>query len=304
VGSIESLMTSEVVESFAKTPSDGDRTVLAMGIGNLISGFFGGMGGNAMIGLSTVNCLNGGRGRLGPSVTALGIMICVVGAYPVLNYIPVAALAGIMFVVVLHTFKWFSVTMVIAAILPKSMRDKLGPRFQRKVPRLEVFVIVLVTVLSNWPGSNIAYAVGAGVAVCAMGYAWRSSQTFQWNVSTGDDGVKYYDISGSLFFASSNRFVKILDPDNDPDNVQVRFSTTSTIMDYSAMKAMHELAVAYSNKGKSITFKSLCPQSEKMVLKAHQLVKTLEYTTREIAPKDIGGIAPLPSDNAEKADNS
>merc|ERR1719215_2132192 len=141
VGSIESLMTSEVVEAFTKTPSDGDRTVLAMGVGNLISGFMGGMGGNAMIGLSTVNCLNGGRGRLGPTCTALGIMACVMGAYPLLNFIPVAALAGIMIVVVLHTFKWFSLGMIIAALLPQSIRQKAYPRLQRKVPRLEVFVI-------------------------------------------------------------------------------------------------------------------------------------------------------------------
>merc|ERR1719189_2742746 len=180
VGVIESLMTSEVVESFTKTPSNGDRTVLAMGVGNLISGFFGGMGGNAMIGLSPVNCLSGGRGRLGPSVTALGIFICVVGAYPVLNYIPVAALAGIMLVVVMHTFKWFSLTMIAASLLPASVRDLFGDRLKRKVPRLEVAVIVVVTILANWPGSNIAYAVGAGVAICSIGYSWRSSQTFEW----------------------------------------------------------------------------------------------------------------------------
>jgi SulP family sulfate permease len=96
VGSIESLMTSEVVESFVKTPSDGDRTVMAMGVGNIISGFMGGMGGNAMIGLSTINVLNGGRGRLAPCCTALLVMVSVMGAYPALNYIPVSALAGIM----------------------------------------------------------------------------------------------------------------------------------------------------------------------------------------------------------------
>jgi len=149
--------------------------------------------------------------------------------------------------------------------------------------------------LSNWPGSNIAYAVGAGVTICALGYAWRSSQTFQWQVSTSEDGTKCYDISGSLFFASSNRFMKVLDPENDPQNVQVRFSTTSSIMDYSSLKAMHELSVAYADKGKKIKFQSLCPQSEKMILKANQLVKTMEYSAREIEPKDIRGIAPLPS---------
>lgn len=233
VGSIESLMTAEVVESFTKEPGDGNRTVLAMGGANILSGFLGGMGGNAMnlgsnqrktprvvllfgrkdpssgmikthshtsdlfhecamlwmpfvfytifwkytlecfpsyvswrvetswsytpnmlgwhlgggnilskhrstgsskrlrIGLSTVNCLNGGKGRLGPCVTALGIMACVMGAYPLLNFIPVAALAGIMLVVVLHTFKWFTIPMILAAFLPKCLRNKLS--LQRKV---------------------------------------------------------------------------------------------------------------------------------------------------------------------------
>jgi len=302
VGSIESLMTSEVVESFVKTPSDGDRTVLAMGIGNLLSGFFGGMGGNAMIGLSTVNCLNGGRGRLGPSVTALGIMICTMGAYPVLNFIPVAALAGIMLVVVLHTFKWFSLSLIAAAFLPLSLRKQFGPKFERKVPRLEVVVIVVVTVLSNWPGSNIAYAVGAGVAICAMGYAWRSSRSFEWTVSYDLKGVKYYDISGPLFFASANRFVKVLDPDKDPDCVEVRFSASTSLMDYSAMEAMHKVAVAYHAKGKKITFHSLCPMSEKMIQKASNLVKTLEYTPMQIESRTVKGITPLLGEEAEIED--
>lgn len=86
------------------------------------------------IGLSTVNCLNGGKGRLGPCVTALGIMACVMGAYPLLNFIPVAALAGIMLVVVLHTFKWFTIPMILAAFLPKCLRNKLS--LQRKVGRV------------------------------------------------------------------------------------------------------------------------------------------------------------------------
>merc|ERR1712186_33939 len=98
-------------------------------------GFLGGMGGDAMIGLSTINCLNGGRGRLGPCVCASGIMICMLGAYPLLNYIPVASLAGVMIVVVPHTFKWFSVPMVIAALLPKSVLTRLHIYLPEKVYR-------------------------------------------------------------------------------------------------------------------------------------------------------------------------
>jgi MFS superfamily sulfate permease-like transporter len=118
VGTIESLMTSEVVESFTKTPSEGDKTVAAMGFGNVLSGFFGGMGGNAMIGLSTINVLNGGQGRLAPTCTALIVMVATMGAYEILNVIPVAALSGIMIVVVLHTFKWFSVPIILSSLMP------------------------------------------------------------------------------------------------------------------------------------------------------------------------------------------
>ena len=93
-GVIQGLMTVQVVTSYIKTPAKTDAVVWSMGLANLVSGFLGGMGGDAMIGLSTINCLNGGRGRLGPTVTALGIAICVMAAYPVLDYIPVSALAG------------------------------------------------------------------------------------------------------------------------------------------------------------------------------------------------------------------
>ena len=154
VGSIESLMTAEVVSSFTKSTHHSGMVVAAMAVGNVVSGFFGGMGGNAMIGLSTIACLNGGRRRIAPVVTALAIFVCVAAAYPVLNYIPIAALVGIMMIVVrcctlrpsplprisrcqisarqhrshfhiqvLHTFKWSSVPMLIAACLPMVARE-------------------------------------------------------------------------------------------------------------------------------------------------------------------------------------
>jgi len=278
VGVIESLMTSEVVEAFTKTPSDGDRTVLAMGAGNLISGFLGGMGGNAMIGLSTVNCLNGGKGRLGPTCTALGIMACVLGAYPLLNFIPVAALAGVMLVVVLHTFKWFSLQMLLAALLPLSVRNRLG--LAKKVPRFEVAVIFVVAVLANWPaGTNIAYAVCAGLAMCSVFYAWNSASMFH-VTSTVKGDVKFYDVSGPLFFASGNNFKKMMNPDNDPDTVEVRFADNTSVMDFSAMDVLHKVSLSYKGKQKSISFKSLCPQSTKMINKSSVLTGEIVYSER------------------------
>ena len=190
VGCIESLMTAEVVSQFTKTPHHSGLVVGAMGVGNIISGFLGGMGGNAMIGLSTIACLNGGKGRIAPLTTAVGIITCVAAAYQVLNFIPMAALAGVMIVVVLHTFKWFSVPMLAAALLPSSYRTALSDRasaaseslcsacgsfnMHRKVVRSDVLVMLTVSCLVVL--TNIVLAVGIGLGLSCAAYAWESAQ--------------------------------------------------------------------------------------------------------------------------------
>lgn len=276
VGCIEDLLTSEVVESFVKTPSDGNLTVLSMGAANIVSGLMGTMGGNAMIGLSTVNTLNGGRGRLGPTVTAAAIMICCMGAYEALNFIPIAALSGIMIVVVLHTFKWFSLKMLLACFLPQTMRRRLG--LHRKIPRVEVAAILAVTVLSNWPaGTNIAYAVLVGTAICAVAFSWEMGLQLQLH-SCEEGSKKYYDIEGPLYFASSNRLVKLLDPENDGDfeTVEVRLGA-ATIMDYTAISVIAQITKNYKLKGKSITFQTVNESSVKLIEKANKFAKDIDY---------------------------
>jgi len=272
VGSIESLMTSEVVEVIVKTPSNGEKTVAAMGFGNILSGFLGGMGGNAMIGLSTINALNGGRGRIAPTCTALVVMFAIVGAYPVLNYIPVAALAGIMLVVVLHTFKWFSLKMVIN-VLPRCGRRQLGT--QSKVPRIEVVVIVFVTLLCIF--TNIAYAVIAGVAVCSMAFSWNAGQTLDVKVSKESD-KKIFSVDGPIFFTSANKLKKLLACEDDGfDKVEVWFGYSS-LMDYTAIATLHGVAVDHKNAGKTITYNSLNASSVKIIEKANAMVQAIEYT--------------------------
>lgn len=277
VGSIESLMTSEVVESFTKTPSHGDRSLFAMGLGNIVSGFLGGMGGNAMIGLSTINVLNGGRGRMAPTCTALVVMASVMGAYSLLNYIPVAALAGIMIVVVLHTFKWFSLGMVLAAVLPKCARDRLN--LHRKVPRIEAMVVLVVTILSKQ--TNIAVAVLVGVSICAISFAWDAGNDFKLSESMAGD-IKVYDVDGPLFFTSANRLVKLLDSEKDPQEVELRFGE-ATLMDFTSVETLHKIALNYQNAGKSITFHTLNLSSQKIIEKANHLVRAIEYTSSDDA---------------------
>eukprot|EP00928_Gymnodinium_smaydae_P023110 TRINITY_DN19194_c0_g2_i1.p1 TRINITY_DN19194_c0_g2~~TRINITY_DN19194_c0_g2_i1.p1 ORF type:complete len:637 (-),score=98.71 TRINITY_DN19194_c0_g2_i1:257-2116(-) len=282
VGSIESLMTSEVVESYVKTPSNGDRTVAAMGLGNILSGFFGGMGGNAMIGLSTINSLNGGKGRLAPTTTALVVLIATVGAYPALNVIPVSALAGIMLVVVLHTFKWFSVPMVLASFMPQRMRiglteskfNFLKMDFRRKIPRTEAAVIVLVTLMSIY--LNIAYAVCAGAAVCALMFSWSAAGEFAVDeMFVGE--TKVYKINGPLYFATSNRLVKMLDPVMDPNTVEVHLGQ-SCVLDYSGMECMNKLTSKYKAADKTISFHQVTTTGQRLINKSAGLCMQLNYT--------------------------
>jgi len=259
VGSIESLLTSEVVESYTKTPGDGQRTLLAMGAGNILSGFFGGMGGNAMIGLSTVNCLNGGTGRLAPITTALVVLICTMGAYDVLNFIPVAALAGIMLVVVLHTFKWFSIKLLLTAVLPQFILDKMN--LKKRVPRYEVLVIVAVTVLAKFPdGTNVAYAVFVGAAISAWGYAWASGNAFDIREEYLETGQKkkIVSVDGPLFFTYANRLSKILKPETDPAQVEVRLSSSLTsAMDFTGIHVLGQAADGYKKENKTFIVRAL-----------------------------------------------
>jgi len=273
VGTIESLMTSEVVESFVRTPSDGRRTVIAMGFGNMLSGFCGGMGGNAMIGLSTINVLNGGKGRLAPATTALVVMAASCGAYDILNFIPVAALSGIMMVVVLHTFKWQSLLMVVN-VLPKRVRSLFGHYGERKIPRVEVLVIALVTLLSIV--TNIAYSVLAGTAVCAIAFSWTIVETMQVSTNYKNESTKVYNIDGPVFFTTANKLIKIFDADNDPESVEVVFGYAS-VMDFTAVSVLHRIASSYANKNKSITFKGLNISSQCIVEKANNLTRGLKW---------------------------
>merc|ERR1711988_1191035 len=266
-------MTSEVVESFTKTRSDGKKTVLAMGVGNMLSGLCGGMGGNAMIGLSTINVLNGGKGRMAPTVTALVVMAATCGAYEVLNYIPVAALSGIMLVVVLHTFKWQSLWMLIN-FAPSSIRRKCGKYGERKIPRVEIVVIIVVTLMSIL--TNIAYSVIIGTAICAIMFSWTAAQTMTLTTEIKQEaGIKVYNVDGPIFFTTANKLIKIFDVDNDPDTVEVIFGYAS-VMDFTAVSTLQRITTSYNSKNKTITYKSLNVSSQKIVEKASSLVPTLK----------------------------
>lgn len=247
-GIVQGLLTTEVVYDFLKTPTNRNAVCLSCGVANVVSGFLGGMGGDAMIGLSTINCLNGGSGRLGPTVTALGIMICMHGAYPLLNFIPVASLAGVMIVVVLHTFKWFSVPMVIAAFMPEQHRKML--RLPVKVDRWDMIIVATVTVLVVV--LNLVYAVGVGLVMAAFRYAWESSQEFLVEEQLNENG-KVYLVHGKLFFGTSMRFHTLFDYAQDPGEVTLQL--TAAPADYSAHTALTKVHGLYKKNNKNLIIK-------------------------------------------------
>merc|ERR1712217_819894 len=252
-GIVQGLLTTEVVYDFLKTQTYVPAVCLSCGIANITSGFLGGMGGDAMIGLSTINCLNGGRGRLGPCVCASGIMICMLGAYPLLNFIPVASLAGVMIVVVLHTFKWFSVPMVLAAFVPEQFRKQL--RLPEKVDRWDMIIVAAVTIIVV--AVNLVYAVAVGLVLAALRYAWETSQEFSIRTEMKADGTKIYNVDGKLFFGTSMRFHTLFDYDADPENVIVKLKFPPA--DYSANTALGKLEALYKKADKNVSISFEAP---------------------------------------------
>jgi len=267
-GVVQGLMTTEVVTSFVRTPAHTPSVVWSMGLANLLSGFLGGMGGDAMIGLSTINVLNGGRGRLAPTVTAVGVMLCTMVAYPVLDFIPIAALAGVMIVVVLHTFKWAKIPMVIAMFLPASWRAKVNGfcackafpawlRLPDEVDRWEAFIILAVTVLTI--AYNLVIAVGAGLFLACARFAYTASLETDVRVRQGasKSAPKRYQLVGKLFFGSTLRFHTFFDVDNDPSEVVLELQSPPS--EYSAIDALRRVQAMYAAQEKTLSIEILEP---------------------------------------------
>jgi len=259
-GVVQGLMTTEVVTSYVKTPPHTPSIVWSMGLANLLSGFLGGMGGDAMIGLSTINCLNGGRGRLAPTVTALGVMLCTMVAYPVLDFIPISALAGVMIVVVLHTFKWAKVPLVISACLPASWRKPINEslckcccgwmKLPEEVDRWEALIIGVVTVLTIQ--INLVVAVGVGVVLATLRFTYAASLGTDVKVASALAGApKRYELEGKLFFGSAMRFHTFFDVDNDPEEVVLVMNERP--YEYSSVDALKRVTALYAAQKKTFT---------------------------------------------------
>ena len=253
VGLIESLMTLTLIDELTETRGQGNRECVGQGAANLVCGLFGGMGGCAMIGQSLINVNSGGRGRLSGITAAVCLLAFILFLAPVIQQIPIAALVGVMFMVVIGTFEWASLKMF------------------RRMPWSDMFVMTLVTgytVIMH----DLASAVILGVIVSALVFAWRHATHIGTDVKYNEFGSKIYQLHGSLFFASVSSFKEMFDPAQDPDDVVLDFYYTR-VYDQSGLEAINGLAEKYENLGKRLHLTHLSPECKSLLNKAGDLVE-------------------------------
>ena len=247
VGLIESLMTLNLIDEMTETRGNGNRECIAQGGANVLNGLFGGMGGCAMIGQSIINVDSGGRGRLSGAVAALALLCFVLFGAPLIEQIPIAALVGVMFMVVIGTFAWSSFRII------------------RKIPLSDAIVLIAVSAITVW--KDLAVAVIAGVIISALVFAWKNATMIRARKRTQEDGTKTYEIWGPLFFGSIQNFNSKFDIKNDPDKVEIDF-VESRVSDHSALEAIFSLVNKYEAEGKSIQLKHLSEDCKTLLRKA------------------------------------
>lgn len=253
IGLIESLLTLNLVGEITNQRGGASQECVAQGAANLVTGFFGGMGGCAMIGQSMINVKSGGRTRLSALSAALFLLAFILVGSQWIEMIPLAALVGVMFMVVIGTFAWNSL------------------RIMSKIPWTDAFVIILVTGVTVW--QDLAVAVVVGVIVSALAYAWNNAKRIHiiQRDSVRTPGATVYEIEGPLFFGSTDGFAELFHPDDDPDTVIVDFMR-SRIVDQSALQAIEDLAAKYESKGKSLKLRHLSKDCHSLLTKAGQLM--------------------------------
>jgi SulP family sulfate permease len=253
IGLIESLLTLNLVGEITRQRGGASKECLAQGGANIVTGFFGGMGGCAMIGQSMINVNSGGRTRLSGISAALFLLAFILFASGIIDIIPLAALVGVMFMVVIGTFAWQSL------------------KLMSRIPFADSLVVVLVTVVTVW--SDLATAVVVGVIVSALVYAWNAASRIQAvpHPSKTEAGALVYDIQGPLFFASATSFQELFHPEDDPEVVILDFAG-SRVVDHSALQAIEAVAAKYEAAGKQLKLRHLSRDCHKLLSTAGQLM--------------------------------
>ncbi|WP_456469851.1 SulP family inorganic anion transporter [Caminibacter sp.] len=242
VGLIESLLTLEVLEEMSGERGNGNKEAKALGVGNAVSGMFGGMAGCAMIGQTIINHTSGGRGRLSGITAAVLIILFVVFLSQWIEKIPLAVLIGIMFMVSIATFEWASI-------------DKI-----RRMPKEDAFVLIVTTLITIF--TDLAVAVISGVIISALVFAWKHAKVYFKTRMEGNK--KIYEFEGPLFFGSTRSFLESFDVKGDPNEVVMDFKNVR-VMDSSGVEAIDKITKKYLEAGKKLTIRHLSHECKKLL---------------------------------------
>ncbi|HSP84066.1 MAG TPA: SulP family inorganic anion transporter [Gillisia sp.] len=252
VGLIESLLTLNIIDEITETRGRSNKECVAQGSANILSGFFSGMGGCAMLGQSLINVSSGARARLSAITAAVMLLIFVMFGAGLIEKVPMAALTGLMIMVAIGTFEWASIKTI------------------NKMPKSDILVMVLVTLVTIVL-HNLALAVLVGVIIAALVFAWDNAKRIRARKSIDEDGVKHYEIYGPLFFGSVQAFNDKFDVLNDPDEVVVDF-LESRIVDMSGIEAVNKLTERYHKQGKKLHLKHLSQDCRLLLSKADAII--------------------------------
>jgi sulfate permease, SulP family len=252
VGLIESLLTLNIIDEITETRGHSNREAVAQGTANILSGFFSGMGGCAMLGQSLINVSNGARARLSGIVASVMLLVFVMFGSGLIEKVPMAALTGLMIMVAIGTFEWASL------------------RTFTKFPKSDILVMVLVTLVTVYL-HNLALAVLIGVIIAALVFAWDNAKRIRARKFVDDNGVKHYEIYGPLFFGATTAFTEKFDVLNDPEEVIIDFKE-SRVVDMSAIEALNKLTERYHKQNKKIHLKHLSPDCRKLIKNAESII--------------------------------
>ena len=252
IGLIESLLTLSLIDEITQTHGKGNQECIGQGVANTVTGFFGGMGGCAMIGQSMINVNSGGRGRLSGISAALFLLVFILFASSLIEQIPVAALVGVMFIVVIGTFEWSSFRII------------------RKIPKADAFVLVLVSGVTVV--TDLAVAVVVGVIVSALVFAWEHAKHVFVRKYETEEGSTVYEVDGPLFFGSVSNFLSQFKAEKDKDDVIIDFQR-SRVCDHSGVEAIDTLADRYLAANKQLHLRHLSPECRILLNKAGNLVE-------------------------------
>ena len=247
IGLIESLMTLNLIDDLTETRGNSNRECVAQGGANILTGLFGGMGGCAMIGQSIINIKGGGRGRLSGITAAVMLLMFILFGSSYIEQVPIAALVGVMFMVVIGTFAWSSF------------------RILNKIPKTDLFVLILVSAMTVI--FDLAIAVISGVIVSALVFAWENAKKIRARKRFKEDGTKVYEIWGPLFFGSITAFNEKFAIKTDPEMIEIDF-IEARISDHSAIEAIFALVEKYQAAGKKVTLKHLSEDCKVLLYKA------------------------------------